>query len=56
MFLACQNERDVIRQAKLLEYAGAKRASGVLNDVTIKAGTEIISANRMVSSLLFKVF
>ena len=42
------SKHELIRQAKLLYYANTKRNDGDFNDVTIQAGAEKISANRMV--------
>ena len=50
------NQQDVIRQAKLLQYANTKRNDGDFNDVTIRAGAESISANRMVLACYSKFF
>ena len=41
---------------KLLEYANEKRLEGLYNDVTIKAGEQVMSANRMILSCYSKVF
>ena len=49
-------QHDVIRQAKLLEYANTKRNTENFNDVTIQAGAESISANRMVLACYSKFF
>ena len=50
------NQLDLIRQAKLLQYANTKRNDGNFNDVTIQAGAESISANRMVLACYSKFF
>ena len=47
---------ELIRQAKLLQYANNKRVDGDFNDVTIQAGAESISANRMVLACYSKFF
>ena len=41
---------------KLLQYANTKRINGEFNDVTIQAGEQSISANRMVLSCYSKFF
>ena len=41
-------QHDLIRQAKLLQYATTKRNDGDFNDTTIQAGAESIPANKMV--------
>ena len=55
------NNTSVTRQrhennAKLLQYANTKRIQGEFNDVTIQAGGQSISANRMVLSCYSKFF
>ena len=47
---------ELARQAKLLQYAINKRLLGDFNDVTILAGDETISANRMVLACYSKFF
>ena len=49
-------QHDLIRQAKLLEYANTKRNTEDFNDVTIQAGAESISANRMVLACYSRFF
>ena len=49
-------QNDLNRQAKLLEYANTKRNAGDFNDVTIQAGAESISANRLVLACYSKFF
>ena len=56
MSLINVNQLDLIRQAKLLQYANTKRNDGDFNDVTIQAGAESISANRMVLACYSKFF
>ena len=56
MSLLNVNQHDLIRQAKLLHYANTKRNDGDFNDVTIQAGAESISANRMVLACYSKFF
>ena len=41
---------------KLLQYANKQRQEGLYNDVTIKAGKQVIRANRMILSCYSKVF
>ena len=59
---SCDSEStSVTRQSnenniKLLQYANAKRIEGAFNDVTIQAGGQSISANRMVLSCFSKFF
>ena len=50
------NQHNLIRQAKLLQYANTKRNDGDFNDVTIQAGSESIPANRMVLACYSKFF
>ena len=56
MSVAYEKEPLLIRQAKLLQYANNKRIDGDFNDVTIQAGAESISANRMVLACYSKFF
>ena len=56
MSLNNANQHNLIRQAKLLQYANTKRNDGDFNDVTIQAGAESISANRMVLACYSKFF
>ena len=41
---------------KLLQYANEQRQEGLYNDVTIKAGKQVMRANRMILSCYSKVF
>ena len=50
------SKQHLTRQAKLLQYANSKRTDGDFNDVTIQAGNETISANRMVLACYSKFF
>ena len=56
MSLICDEKTDLIRQAKLLEFANSNRNDGNFNDVTIQAGAESIPANRMVLACYSKFF
>ena len=56
MSYANLNQKDLTRQAKLLQFANTKRISGEFNDVTIRVGPECISANRMVLACFSKFF
>ena len=53
-------EKSVTRQCvtnpNVLQYAHEKRNKGTFNDVTIKAGTETIAANRMILSCCSRFF
>ena len=49
-------EQLLKRKAELLQYANNKRIDGDFNDVTIQAGVECISANRMVLACYSKFF
>ena len=56
MSLVTFEQQQLPRQAKLLQYASLKRIAGDFNDVTIQAGSESISANRMVLACYSKFF
>ena len=56
MSFDCDKQNDLTRQAKLLEFANLNRNAGNFNDVTIQAGAESISANRMVLACYSKFF
>ena len=56
MSLVCDEKTDLIRDAKLLEFASSNRNDGNFNDVTIQAGAESILANRMVLACYSKFF
>ena len=56
MSLTCDEQNDLIREAKLLQFAYSNRNAGNFNDVTIQAGAESIPANRMVLACYSKFF